>query len=299
MKGVRVRVGQYHAAITLALILVSGCGADSEVDADPAAPAGFDGAAAMRPEAGPATLIGPGTLSADGGESWISFNPEQSIAVFGRHSANWGDHQVHMTLRTEDDWSEPQLAPIFGSDADRGARFSVDGGVVFYSSNRPRAGQDEQALYHFDIWLIQLHEDGWGQPRPLPAPLNTTSNQIHPSVALDGTVYFASDREGGLGRSALYKTTPGPTGYAVESLGPTVNSERSEADVFVDPQQRFLGRSGWASTGQRRLHMLSSEARLLLLFKAPSMSDIQRPAKSPAVPLWLKGFPVGLVVEKR
>jgi hypothetical protein len=231
---------RYHAAITLALLLVSGCGADSEVDADADAPPVVDGAAAMRPEAGPATLIGPGTLSTDEGESWISFNPEQSIAVFGRHNANWGDHQVHMALRTEDGWSEPQLAPFSGSYADRGARFSVDGGVVFYSSNRPRAGQDEQALDHFDIWLIQLHEDGWGQPRPLPAPLNTTSNEIHPSVALDGTVYFASDREGGLGGSDLYKATPGPTGYAVESLGPTVNSEHSEADVFVDPQQRFL-----------------------------------------------------------
>ena len=32
---------RYHTAITLALLLVSGCGADSEVDAD--APAGFDG----------------------------------------------------------------------------------------------------------------------------------------------------------------------------------------------------------------------------------------------------------------
>ena len=59
-------------------------------------------------------------------------------------------------------------------------------------------------------------------------------------MALDGTVYFASDRERGLGRSDLYKATPGPSGYAVESLGPALNTERSEPDVFVDPQQRFI-----------------------------------------------------------
>ena len=112
--------------------------------------------------------------------------------------------------------------------------------MLFYSSNRPRAGQGDQALDHLDIWLIELLEDGWGPLRPLPSPVNTEANEIHPSVALDGTIYFASDREGGLGRSDLYKATPGPTGYAVESLGAVVNTENSEADVFVDPQQRFI-----------------------------------------------------------
>lgn len=130
--------------------------------------------------------------------------------------------------------------PFSGEYADRGARFSVDGHVLFYTSNRPRGGQGNQALGHFDIWLLQLFEDGWGPPRPLPVPLNTEANEIHPSVARDGTVYFASDREGGLGRSDLYKATPGPTGYAVESLGPVLNTERSEPDVFVDPEQRFV-----------------------------------------------------------
>ena len=227
-----------NATITLTLLLMSGCGGNTEADSDPEA--GVDVGAAAPALTGPATLVGPGILSTDAGESWISFDPAQRIAVFGRHNPNWGDHQIHVSRRTQDGWSEPRLAPFSGVYADRGARFSVDGAVLFYSSNRPRSGQGEEALDHLDIWLIQLLEDGWGPPRPLPAPLNTGANEIHPSVAIDGTVYFASDREGGLGRSDLYKATPGPTGYTVESLGPTVNSERSEADVFVDPQQRFV-----------------------------------------------------------
>ena len=184
--------------------------------------------------------MAPGTLSTDGGESWLSFDPAGQIAIFGRHDSGWGDHTVYVARRAGEGWSEPKVTPFSGVYADRGARLTADGAVLFYSSNRPRANQGEEPQNHFDIWLTQLLPDGWGPPRPLPAPLNTDANELHPSVAIDGTVYFASDREGGVGRSDLYKATPGPSGYVVESLGPALNTEHSEPDVFVDPQQRFL-----------------------------------------------------------
>ena len=127
-----------NTTIVLTLLLLSGCGADSE--ADPGADSTVEAGAATTTEAGAATIVGPGTLSTDAGESWISFDPAQQIAVLGRHNSNWGDHQVYISRRREDGWAEPTLAPFSGSYADRGARFSVDGRVLFYSSNRPRAG---------------------------------------------------------------------------------------------------------------------------------------------------------------
>jgi len=219
--------------LALSLLLLIGCGSGGEAE-------GTDEDQLAEGTPTSAAVVAPGTLSTDRGESWISFDPSGQIAVFGRHNDGWGEHQVFVSRRTADGWSGPTLAPFSGTYDDRGARLTADGGVLFYSSNRPREGQGEQALDHFDIWLTQLLPDGWGRPRPLPAPLNTLANEIHPSVAVDGTIYFASDRDGGLGRSDLYAATPGPTGYAVESLGPAVNTERSEPDVFVDPHQRFL-----------------------------------------------------------
>ena len=219
-------------SFALSLVLLAGCGGDTNV--------GAQGEGGDGDRSSAAAVVAPGTLSTDEGESWITFDSAQGIAVFGRHDANWGNHRIFVSRRASDGWSEPRLLPFSGAYADRGARITGDGRVLFYSSNRPRRGMGDQALEHFDIWLAQLLDDGWGPPRPLPAPLNTEANEIHPSVARDGTVYFASDREGGLGRSDLYKATPGPTGYAVESLGPALNTEQSESDVFVDLDQRFV-----------------------------------------------------------
>ncbi len=234
---------RHSTAIALSLLLVTGCSSDGE--ADGGARRGAQRGAQRAVETGAdravgAAIVAPGTLSTDAGESWISFDPTQQIAVFGRHDSGWGDHTVYVARRTADGWTEPRVTPFSGQYADRGARLTADGAVLFYSSNRPRADEGEEAQDDFDIWLIQLLADGWGPPRPLPAPLNSDANEIHPSVAVDGTVYFASDREGGLGRSDLYAATPGPSGYAVESLGPVVNTEHSEPDVYVDPQQRFI-----------------------------------------------------------
>ena len=188
--------------IALSLLIGGGCGSDG--GADGPAETGDIGTP------GAAAVVAPGTLSTDGGESWLSFDPAGQIAIFGRHDSGWGDHTVYVARRAGEGWSEPKVTPFSGVYADRGARLTADGAVLFYSSNRPRANQGEEPQNHFDIWLTQLLPDGWGPPRPLPAPLNTDANELHPS------------------------------GYVVESLGPALNTEHSEPDVFVDPQQRFL-----------------------------------------------------------
>jgi len=85
------------------------------------------------------------------------------------------------------------------------ARPSVrsDGREVFFFSNRPGSALS-------DLWTstrrwISHH---WSPPVNLGATVNTAFGEVQPHIAPDGrTLYFTSDRPGGLGLLDLYVTT--------------------------------------------------------------------------------------------
>jgi hypothetical protein len=189
------------------------------------------------PGAFSAQVIAPDVVSTDQGESWISFHPTMELAVFGRHNENWGEHTLYWTQRVDGEWSTPAVVQFSGMFNDRGARFSPDGRYLYFSSDRPRPGSEEQGS--FNIWRMSHSEEGWGDLEYHPH-ISSEEADAHPSVAADGTIYFASGRSGGAGRWDLYRAIPTAEGYDVESLGPAINTERSETDIFVDPEQRFI-----------------------------------------------------------
>ena len=216
-----------YVACGVALIVLAGCVGERP---EPERQMGDPGAFA-------AEAIAPGVISTDEGESWISFHPTMDLAVLGRHNENWGEHTLYWTQLVDGEWSAPAVITFSGTFNDRGARFSPDGRYLYFSSDRPRPGSSEQGS--FNIWRAPLSEEGWADLEYHP-DISSDEADYHPSVATDGTIYFASRRDGGAGRSDIYRAVPVPGGYRVEALGPPINTERSEADVFVDPEQRFI-----------------------------------------------------------
>jgi hypothetical protein len=77
----------------------------------------------------------------------------------------------------------------------------------------------------------------WSEPMNLGAVVNSAGNEIAPEIAKDGlSLYFGSDRPGGLGGNDIYvsrrASTDDPWGPAV-NLGPTINSTANEAGIHV------------------------------------------------------------------
>ena len=188
-----------------------------------------------------ARAVGPGVISTPEGESWITFDATGALAVFGRHAnAGWNRHTIYVTRREGDTWSAPAVAPFSGTFEDRGARFSPDGRRLIFSSNRPRPGEGQAARTDFDLWIVERRGNAWAEPQLLPPPVSSDGNDFHASIASDGTIYFASSRPGGAGRSDLYIARRRGDMMVVEGLGPNINTAHSEPDVFVDPAQRFI-----------------------------------------------------------
>ena len=87
---------------------------------------------------------------------------------------------------------------------DQHATVSKDGREIFISSTR------SGGLGGFDIWTSTRRSvhDPWSAPVDLVAPLNTSVNDMQPSLSANGrTLIFASNRLGSLGQNDLWMTT--------------------------------------------------------------------------------------------
>src|SRR3546814_18969122 len=64
-----------------------------------------------------------------------------------------------------------------------------DGSFLVYTSNRA-AAVDAPALHGGQLWRVDRHGDGWGEPVRLPDAVNVGTSVYAPSVAANGDVYY-------------------------------------------------------------------------------------------------------------
>ena len=182
-----------------------------------------------------ATLV-ESTMSEEG-EGWFTKNGDGNFIVFGRHDSTWTNHVLMVMEETDSSWTVPSVLPFSGEFNDRGARFypGLDG--LIFSSDRPLPEESEPG--DFNLWVVVHDGLEWLDPEPLMF-INSELNDFHASITSDGTIYFASNRDGGQGKSDLYRAVLGSVGYEVEALQGQVNSSYSESDIFVDAEGRFV-----------------------------------------------------------
>ncbi len=152
----------------------------------------------------------------------------------------YGGKDLWLTTRlTEDEpWGKPiNLGPTVNSSYDEGdPSISADGLSLYFSDyTRPRPG----GYGGCDIWVTtrQTTNDPWGEPVNLGPKVNKVSNDFHQNISADGlTLFFSSNRRGGLGDYDLYMTRRAtkkdPWGEP-ENLGPPVNSGFQEANPEI------------------------------------------------------------------
>lgn len=115
--------------------------------------------------------------------------------------------------------------------------FSPDGKRLYFGSKRPT--QSSPNGRDWNIWFVEKSENGWGEPKEL--SINSPQNDANPTVAADGTLYFASDRDSQPGYMHLYRARLISDHYEQpEKLGPEVNGGDAEINPYISPDQKFL-----------------------------------------------------------
>lgn len=163
----------------------------------------------------------------------LTFTPDGSTAFWVAWNGGWGNSQasrrlIYTSRQQLGAWSTPTPAEFSGTYFDDDPFVSPDGRWLYFVSDRPSNKDDVSP--DANIWRYSLIES-----KPLEyVPVNSDSMEYSPVITESGALYFASDREGGVGQGDLYRAAPSGSGFmAPQSLGPAFNSPTGEWNLWV------------------------------------------------------------------
>jgi len=107
---------------------------------------------------------------------------------------------------------------------------SIDGDKIYFSSNM------SGGYGGMDLYYSQKVGGKWGPAVNLGPLVNTDKNDVFPFIHADGTLFFASSREGGKGGLDIYFATPKGEGLweKPKNLGEPFNSGFDDFGLIVD-----------------------------------------------------------------
>jgi hypothetical protein len=187
-----------------------------------------------------AEIFAPGIISTDRSEINSVFAPDRDEFYFTTWTRETGT-KILVTSQIDGRWTAPEVTPFSRHYSDVDPAISHDGKRVFFGTRRPRPGDTEIRESGFDMWFADRTETGWGKEQYLGSIVNSGKSQIYPTVTRDGTLYFQAVREEGYGKADIYRSRLIDGVYQTpENLGPIINSENYEGDVFVAHDESYL-----------------------------------------------------------
>jgi Tol biopolymer transport system component len=187
-------------------------------------------------------LFAPGIISTQLDESSGSFAPDGQSFYFCRRGAYTTSPPISIICVSglrDGKWMHPEVALFSGTYLDGSPYFSPDGKRLYFSSKRPTASNPNGR--DWNIWYVDKIDNGWSNPKEVGEPVNGPGNDSNPAVAADGTLYFASDRDGAAGYFRIYRArlTNGHYEQPVK-LGLEINSGEAEINPYISPDQKVL-----------------------------------------------------------
>ncbi|MGH9365084.1 MAG: Xaa-Pro aminopeptidase [Thermoanaerobaculia bacterium] len=188
-------------------------------------------------------LYGAGLFSTGAWDFFMAFSADEHRALFCRANDDFSAYDIFETRKeAAGHWRAPAKPRFASAWSNADPHIAPDGRTVFFISNRPGTGEvGPQATY--DIWCATLQPDGeWGEARRVPEPVSVSGvDEWSPSVAVNGNLYFGSERPGGHGGLDLCVAHQvGGVYQAPENLGGPINTPGDEVEPWIAPDESYL-----------------------------------------------------------
>ncbi|KWW29718.1 MAG: outer membrane protein/peptidoglycan-associated (lipo)protein [bacterium P3] len=147
----------------------------------------------------------------------------------------------------------PLPGPVNTAYTETDAFMLPDESGLLLASDRPGGCnvQASHSLYHgdtalaSDLYYIPCVDGQWGEPVHLGAAVNSPCCERHPLMSRNGTtLYFVSDRHGGLGYGDIYRTERLDDSWRhwsePENMGREINSAHRESNLTFSPDESRL-----------------------------------------------------------
>ena len=132
-------------------------------------------------------------------------------------------------------WSSPEKLLFFSDSVNIGhPALSADGKRLYFS-----AGGDPESYGGTDLYYVNQGEEGWGSPINLGPKINTSGNEVFPTLGPDGTLYFSSDGHHGMGGLDIWSSTETRKVWSrPEPMGYPLNSGADDFGLLVFPMKK-------------------------------------------------------------
>lgn len=162
---------------------------------------------------------------------------DQNQLIYTRRLGTTMDHDEDLVISERNEsgeWSEPQ--PISGNINSRfnegTCTISADGRILIFTSCHGRGGYGS-----CDLYISKKNGSEWSFPENMGPVVNSPAWDSQPSLSADGrTLYFISNRPGGIGKRDIWKSTIENKEWSKpENLGVVINTPEDEVSPFIHP----------------------------------------------------------------
>ncbi len=185
-------------------------------------------------------IFAPGTVSLKGRlEHGISFTPDTRELAFGILNQEDFSGEIFYAKKMNEKWTEPVAFEPLKNKSVYLPYFSPNGKSLLFTQSK--AGKDNAFT---DIWIVEKVKDGWGNPKMIRAPVNSTSREANACMTSDGTIYFSSNRncagKENCHTADLFYSKFRDNDYQQVDIIPEFVSSNDEESVFISPKEDYI-----------------------------------------------------------
>lgn len=143
--------------------------------------------------------------------------------------------KIYTSTRASGQWSEPQELTLFKDSSITCGHpaLNATGDTLYFVSDAP-GGQGGK-----DIWLAEFDGTNWSIPMNLGPQINTSGEELYPTIRNNGTLYFSSTGHPGYGGLDIFKAerdtmavdSASGMGWAVYNMGAPFNTNGDDFGI--------------------------------------------------------------------
>jgi peptidoglycan-associated lipoprotein len=162
--------------------------------------------------------------------------------------------RIYTSTRASGEWSEPQELVLFKDSSITVGHpaLNATGDTLYFVSDAPGGYGGK------DIWFAEYDGTEWSMPINLGKQINTSGEELYPTIRNNGTLYFASTGHPGYGGLDIFKAERDTTavdsisgmGWAVYNMGAPFNTNGDDFGITFagNEEQGFFS----SNRGQRK-----------------------------------------------